>query len=175
MTLDLTQFDVLVDLGAARKLGIYAYNIFGNNLRAHRAAGQLPAEATEETLLAVALTAALRNVNRTQYMQLAMRRSAPLPGVPKPRLVVGTMSYPFAESIRGIVARDTNPRKLRAGRNFIGILFQQLARFRVTMMPNAQDMTALSLTNWAKTQLIDPKLMSNLPTGLWPSVTSRVL
>jgi hypothetical protein len=85
------------------------------------------------------------------------------------------MSYPFAESIRGIEARDSNPRKLRTGRNFIGILFQQLARFNVTMMPNTQDMTALSLTNWAKTQLIDPRLTSKLPAGLWPSVASRVL
>jgi hypothetical protein len=161
----------MVTVSADNKRGLWASSLFQAG-KAIRTGGQLPTEASAHTLLLVALTNPLRGINRQQYENIVSY----LPeGVKKPRAkVVIAGNDSFAAAFAGLLTRDASAPKLRAGRNFLSIAAQQIARFTLDMETSA-DPRDLILINWAHKNLYPTKEFETLPASLVPSITGQVV
>lgn len=84
------------------------------------------------------------------------------------------MDATFAEALKGLLQRDVTAKPLRAGKNFLNIARQQLARFDVTIQ-TVDDPSELVLLNWARKNIVDPKLIAGIPPSLAASVVSAVV
>jgi hypothetical protein len=166
--------DGSVTLAFDRRKGIWAYSLFTKTARAIRTAGQISTEASAHTLQAIALTAALRSITRAQANRLAQFAK-----LKKPRLVITSLDRDFLEALQAKMRNDkdvmaVNP--LRASKQFLTVLAQQLSRFDLTFeTPEDGDVLNSVLQNWAVNHLVDKKLVKNLPPALSPSLISQMV
>lgn len=171
MRIDFQTHDVLVQVAGDKRKGIWASSVFAKNSKPIRTAGSLPTTASAHTLLLVALINSLSNISRGQHTRLG--KNVPR-GIYKPRLVVVTMDASFADALTGLLQRAATAKPLRAGKQFLAIAVQQLARFDVTLQ-TVSDPSELALLNWARKHLIEPKLIAGIPSSLSASVVSAVV
>jgi hypothetical protein len=168
MKLNFDTHDILLMVTGDPRKGIWASQLFHKLQRTTvRTAGQLPTEASRHTLELVALATALRAITRNQIGKL-------LAGMPrtvtKPRVLVATTDTSFADALTAMIRNDATARPLRAGKNFLGLLMQQLERFDVNVRtPELGDMTVVVLNNWARNHILHQRQFEELPKALQPS------
>lgn len=171
MRIDFQTHDILVQVAGDKRKGIWASSVFAKNSKPIRTAGSLPTSASLHTLQLIALATSLRGISKGQHTRLG--QNVPR-GVYKPRLMAVTMDATFAEALKGLLQRDVTAKPLRAGKNFLNIARQQLARFDVTIQ-TVDDPSELVLLNWARKNIVDPKLIAGIPPSLAASVVSAVV
>ena len=171
MRVDFSKHEVGIILAADATKGLWSFQKITGRTRTVRQGGQLPTEASAHTLLATALTVALRSHTKNEIQRLLY--NAPR-GVDKPRIIVTTLDPTFGAAINGIMCESNTAPRLRAGRNFIGVLVQQLNRFQVDFEYVPNDKDAQILGGWIKNTLTDPKLLDRIPSSLRPSAASQV-
>jgi hypothetical protein len=136
-----------------------------------RTAGQLPTSSTGHTLLTVALLTSLRNITKTQSLELV--QTAAVKPISKPRIQVVVRDATFVDALHAKIHRQEG-QPFRAGRNFLIELARQLARFEISFVTDAEDLAAHSLKNWAVQHVVDRKLIAQMPPALAPAVVSNV-
>ncbi len=174
MKYDRATHEGLILLAADKRRGTWAAQMILTGQRTLRLGGQLPTEMSNHGLLSVALATMLRQSTRAQAERLAADA-----GVRKPRLLVATMDATFADALRAKITQDATigaAKPLRIGRNFVGLLAQQVARFEITLMtPEDGDHTILVLRDWATKMLPSPTLLASVPASLAPTAVSQVV
>jgi hypothetical protein len=91
-------------------------------------------------------------------------------GQRKPRLLIVTRNSGFAKALRAIIAQDRAECPLRAGKNFLSIAYQQLARFTVEI--EIDTATGFSnLLTWAQRYQFSPKLVGGIQASLLSQTT----
>jgi hypothetical protein len=171
MRVDFATRDAGIILAADNKTGLWAFSKITNRLRTIRNGGQLPTEASRHMLLTTALTVALTSYTKSNIDH--MMYNAPH-GVEKPRVIVLTLDSTFGPAVQGMLAESTTSPRLRAGRNLISVLKQQMKRFDVEFYADARDKDAFILSAWVKETLIDPKVLKRIPPALLPTAVSQL-
>jgi hypothetical protein len=163
--------DLQIIVTADKRKGLWASSLFVHTGRSLRTGGQLPTTASAHTLLLVALTNTLRGISRNQYQKLVNH----LPeGITKPRVsVVVVGDQTFAPALSGLIKGDRSVR-CRAGRNWLTIAAQQIARFSLTI-ESSDDKRDLALQAWVQKNLYPIPGFEQLPAVLVPSLTSQVV
>jgi hypothetical protein len=173
LKIDMNFYDGIILIAGDRKRGVWSQQTLARGTKTTRAAGQLPTSASIHTLQVVAVANALRSITRSDISRLTG-------GAPrKARLVVASDHASFIEAIQSAIKGDkdtlaTNP--LRAGKNFLGQLAQQIARFEITWQtPELGDHTLKMLKDWSTRAVVDPKSVAAIPAILMPTAVSAVL
>jgi hypothetical protein len=167
-------YDGKVILASDHRRGLWCFETYlgkrGN--RPLRTGGALPLEASGQTLLAVGLTSALRNISRAQAADLVR---AARQEITKPRIEVVTVDLAFAEALTAKMKRQVG-RPWRVGKNFETELARQLSRFTISMnkpreIDNGQ---ILAMRSWAVKTIYDPKIVEQIPAAFAPTVVSSL-
>jgi hypothetical protein len=87
-------------------------------------------------------------------------------------LQIVTSDSTFAKALQGLIARDASAPRLRAGRNFLTAVAQQLVRFDLDYATDPQSKETQILGNWAKASIHDPRLLAHAAV-LLPSVLAE--
>lgn len=175
MRLDFDKYDGLILLAHDRRKGLYASQTLLRGSKTTRAAGQLPTCASAHTCELVALATALRGITRMQCSKLLA--NAP-DGISKPRIRVVTADKDFAEGIAAVIAKERLAKPIRSGKNFQEFAASQLARFTVTIEAEPEgsgDTSLFILRDWARQNVIDPKVLNNTSPTLFPIAVSAVV
>jgi len=172
MRLDFEKHDVLVLLACDHRKGVWASECFVKNSKTVRNAGQISTTASAHTLQLIALVNALRSVSKSQAIRLV--DAAPR-GTSRPRVLVTSLDATFIEALQTMTddsnRESMNP--LRVGKNFLTLLAQQRERFTLDIQPlPADDNSGLVLLNWARKNVVSPRLIANLPLSLFPTAAS---
>jgi hypothetical protein len=170
--LDYSKYDLQVTITADPRRGLWASSLLNHGI-AIRKGGQLPTEAHAHTLLLVALTNTLRGVTRGEYEKLQHMKA-----VVKPRVKVivsgrGIVNT-FAAAFAGILARDKDAPKLRAGRNFLAVAAQQAMRFSIEI-ENTGNAKELVLLTWVQKLLYPESSFERLPAALLPQIAGQMI
>jgi len=161
---------ILLTITADKRRGLWASSVWVNNGKSLRTGGSLPTTASAHTLLLLALTNTLRSVSRNQYQSI--QRTLP-EGITKPRVkVIVAGDNTFAPALAELIKGDRTA-KLKAGRNFLSIAAQQVARFSIDL-ENSDDPRDLALKVWVTKSLYPAQDFEILPAALIPSVVSAV-
>jgi hypothetical protein len=170
MRLDFTKHDVLVLLACDSRKGIWASESYVRNSKTVRNAGQISTTASSHTLQLVALTNALRSISYVRASKLL--QSAPQ-GTTRARVLVTALDTTFVEALEAMTKDNSTSKPLRAGKNFISLLVRQWGRFTFEIRPlDDGDYTGLTLLNWARRNVVDPKTVANTSAILRPTAVS---
>jgi hypothetical protein len=169
MKIDFETEDALIVVSADRRKGIWSSSSIVRNQRNVKTAGQIETSASAHTLQVVALVSTLKQITRRDITRLLGDT-----GKQKLTVVVTSGDKSFLAAINAIVEQQPKDQKLRAGRNFLDILREQLDRFHVVVRQlEPTDKTALVLADWAGKQIAAPKLIAGIPPSLAPTVVAR--
>jgi protoheme ferro-lyase len=169
--------DGMILLASDRRKGIWASQSNLKFAKTVRQAGQLPTSASAHTLQLVALSTALRSCTKSQASFLVEKAQC---NVTKPRILVVTADPTFADALRAMMTRDAatlTTKPLKAGRNFLSMAAQQLARFELTLQTDSKqnDKSIIVLRSWADQHVFSPTMMANMSPSLCPVAASQVL
>lgn len=167
MKIEFSKHEGLITLAAHKRIGLWASQILLRGSRVVRTGGRL-SHASTHGLLTVALLNTINGISRNQALKLS-------PPGGKMRLVVLTSDAAFVDGINAMV-RNSQPEKLRSGRNFTSTLMRKLERFDITaMLPEPDDKSVLVLGNWLAVNAFDTKRANDLPQSIAPNLVSQVL
>jgi len=158
-------------LVADKRKGLHASStIHLAAMKSLRVAGQLPTTASQHTLLVVALVTALRMITKAQAEKMISRNGK----LTKPRLQVVVPDASFADAIQRV--GQTDAPRLRAGKNFLGILGKQLKRFDIDFVTvSGDDLKPLfGLLSFAQQSIVAPKLLAEIEVSLAPRAASQL-
>jgi hypothetical protein len=167
--------DGMILLASDRRKGIWASQSIFKLGKTVRQGGQLPTAASAHSLELVALATALRWITKPQATFLVERAPS---DVTKPRVLMVTADPTFADSLRAMMTRDAatlTTKPLKAGRNFLSMAAQQLARFDVTFQTGTapEDKSLQLLRWWAEEHVFAPRMTAAL--ALCPTNASEVI
>jgi len=169
--IDPANHDIQIMLVADHTKGLWAYQMFTTGaVRSVRVGGRLPASAHAHTLLIVALTNALRSVSKKQHRAMAARRGTSKPNVSV--IVVGGKN--FVPALLKAIGHDGGNGAMKAGRNFLGIAAQQMARFNLDLSPST-DVQGHVILQWLTQHVYPQSDFSTLPSNLLPLLASEVI
>lgn len=150
-TTDTDAIEVL--LSCDRRRGLWSSQYRVGTGRPVRFAGQTPTDFGQHTLLAIALTSALKQLSKRQLLKVANGS--------KPRVEVVADNMTFGAAVASLQSRQ-NGKPLKTNSNFRDELIRQLQRVDAQFVSSPDGDTAdklLKLGNWTRKTMFAPAFM----------------
>ena len=163
-------FEIEIQITDAGRIGVWANDVTMKGSRRARAAGQLPAgDATAHSQLAVALSLFLCTLTWKQC-----RRLADANGVAKPRMKISLLKSDFAQAVNDRLLNLSDARRLRAASAIAADLLNRLRWFDITWDVLPDDASLISLREWSRRQVNDPRELKKIPAVLVPTAVYSI-
>jgi len=169
MRFDHAKFDGVVLVGARRAKGLWANQLQLLRSPVVRNGGRLnSSEATNHSLLSMALVSALRNISSKMAADLISRRHD---GRKKPVLLIKSTDTTFLPALEALIRRQQGP-QLRAIRSLHRPLAHQVSRF-LLVCETEHNPAALALIEWTEHNTLRPSDISDVaPVVLLPTAVN---
>lgn len=142
--------DIDIRIVADRRRGLWAHKISARSQRAVQVTGRVNAEASRNTLLTVALIAALRGVSRRTIETLQ-----PNPNE-KVSIRVATLEPDFGSGVERLMnaSSQLDTKQLKVGKNLVAELLRLLQKFDVEIVHEPDHTGLLGMLNWSRNAVL---------------------